>query len=128
MFALLRSNQMFKWIKNLFKPKEDVLVLLAIQKELEEFDKFVANKAKQPKRPRLNKEVTVVTTGELPKKPTVRKATTRTEKVMPIKKSTSKKAFESNLKTELKAGKPKAQALAIAYSEKREATKKKAKK
>lgn len=47
---------------------------------------------------------------------------------MPLKKSTSKKAFESNLKTELKAGKPKAQALAIAYSEKREAAKKPAKK
>jgi hypothetical protein len=47
---------------------------------------------------------------------------------MPLKKSTSPKAFESNLKTELKAGKPKAQALAIAYSEKREAAKKPAKK
>ena len=47
---------------------------------------------------------------------------------MPLKKSTSPKAFESNLKAELKAGKPKAQALAIAYSEKREAAKKPAKK
>lgn len=44
---------------------------------------------------------------------------------MPLKKSTSKKAFESNLKEELKAGKPKAQALAISYSVKREAAKKK---
>jgi hypothetical protein len=58
--------------------------------------------------------------------PKLKKATTRS-KTMPLKKSISKKAFESNLKTELKAGKPKAQALAIAYSEKREA-KKKAKK
>jgi hypothetical protein len=46
---------------------------------------------------------------------------------MPLKKSSSPKAFESNLKAELKAGKPKAQALAIAYSEKREASKIKAK-
>ena len=35
---------------------------------------------------------------------------------MPLKKSPSKKAFVSNLKKELKAGKPKKQALAIAYS------------
>lgn len=35
---------------------------------------------------------------------------------MPLSKSPSKKAFESNLKTELKAGKPKAQSLAISYS------------
>lgn len=46
---------------------------------------------------------------------------------MPLKKSASPKAFESNLKAELKAGKPKAQALAIAYSEKREAQKPKKK-
>jgi len=38
---------------------------------------------------------------------------------MPLKKSPSKKAFISNLKKELKAGKPKKQALAIAYSVKR---------
>ena len=44
---------------------------------------------------------------------------------MPLKKSTSQKAFESNVKTEVKAGKPVRQAVAIAYSEKREAAKKK---
>jgi hypothetical protein len=43
---------------------------------------------------------------------------------MPLKKSSTEKAFKTNLKTELKAGKPKAQALAIAYSVKREASKK----
>jgi len=43
---------------------------------------------------------------------------------MPLKKSGSKKAFESNLKAELKVGKPKKQALAIAYSVQREAKKK----
>lgn len=43
---------------------------------------------------------------------------------MPLKKSTSKKAFEHNVKAEIKAGKPPKQAVAIAYSEKREAQKK----
>ena len=40
---------------------------------------------------------------------------------MPLKKSTSKKAFESNIRAEVKAGKPDKQAVAIAYSEKRAA-------
>lgn len=35
---------------------------------------------------------------------------------MPLKKSPSRKAFQQNLKAELSAGKPKKQALAIAYS------------
>lgn len=47
------------------------------------------------------------------------------EQIMPLKKSSSKKAFEYNLKKELKAGKPKKQALAIAYSVKRKASRKK---
>jgi hypothetical protein len=34
---------------------------------------------------------------------------------MPLKKSASPKAFKSNFKAELEAGKPKKQALAIAY-------------
>jgi len=38
---------------------------------------------------------------------------------MPLIKSASKEAFESNLKKELASGKPKAQSLAIAYSVKR---------
>lgn len=40
-----------------------------------------------------------------------------------LEKSTSKKAFEHNIKTEIRAGKPQKQAVAIAYSEKREAGK-----
>ncbi len=40
---------------------------------------------------------------------------------MPLKKSSSDKAFTSNMKTELAAGKPQKQALAIAYSVKRKA-------
>ena len=43
---------------------------------------------------------------------------------MPLKKSTSKEAFKSNVKAEVKAGRPVKQAVAIAYSEKREAAKK----
>ena len=44
---------------------------------------------------------------------------------MPLKKSTSPKAFKENIKAEVKAGKPVKQAVAIAYSEKREAEKSK---
>jgi hypothetical protein len=43
---------------------------------------------------------------------------------MPLKKSASPKAFKSNIKTEVAAGKPVKQAVAIAYAEKREAEKK----
>ena len=43
---------------------------------------------------------------------------------MPLKSGKSKKAFESNIKTEVKAGKPDKQAVAIAYAMKRESEKK----
>lgn len=46
---------------------------------------------------------------------------------MPLKKSTSKKAFSSNIKTEMDAGKPQKQSIAIAYSVKRKAAGKKKK-
>ncbi len=42
---------------------------------------------------------------------------------MPLKKSKSKKAFSENVKTEMKAGKPQRQAVAIAYATKRKAKK-----
>ena len=42
---------------------------------------------------------------------------------MPLIKSTSPKAFKENIKAEMKAGKPVKQAVAIAYTEKREAQK-----
>jgi len=45
------------------------------------------------------------------------------EKKVPLKKSTSAKAFKENIKTEVKAGKPVKQAVAIAYAEKRAAGK-----
>jgi hypothetical protein len=38
-----------------------------------------------------------------------------------LKKSTSPKAFKENIKTEIKAGKPVKQAVAISYAVKREA-------
>jgi hypothetical protein len=47
---------------------------------------------------------------------------------MPLKKSTSKKAFSENVAKEMDAGRPQKQALAIAYSEKREAEKQKGRK
>jgi hypothetical protein len=42
---------------------------------------------------------------------------------MPLIKSTSKKAFQTNVKKEIAAGRPVKQAVAIAYSEKRSAAK-----
>jgi len=43
---------------------------------------------------------------------------------MPLVKSTSKNAFRKNIKAEMNAGKPQKQAVAIAYSVKRQAAKK----
>jgi hypothetical protein len=40
---------------------------------------------------------------------------------MPLKKAKSEKAFKSNVKAEIKAGKPQKQAVAIAYAVKRDA-------
>lgn len=42
---------------------------------------------------------------------------------MPLKKSSSQKAFKENVKAEMRAGKPQKQAVAIAYSVKRQAKK-----
>ena len=47
---------------------------------------------------------------------------------MPLKKSTSKGAFRQNIKAEVASGKPVKQAVAIAYSVKRQAAAKKGKK
>jgi hypothetical protein len=43
---------------------------------------------------------------------------------MPLKKSASKEAFRKNIKAEVQSGKPVKQAVAIAYSVKRDASKK----
>lgn len=47
---------------------------------------------------------------------------------MPLKKSASPKAFKENIKTEVKAGKPVKQAVAISYAVKKETQKAKSKK
>jgi hypothetical protein len=44
---------------------------------------------------------------------------------MPLKKSTSKSAVSSNIKTEMEAGKPQKQAVAIALNAQRKAKKEK---
>lgn len=44
---------------------------------------------------------------------------------MPLKTSTSKEAFSQNIGTEMRAGKPHDQAVAIAYAKKREAMRRK---
>jgi hypothetical protein len=41
---------------------------------------------------------------------------------MPLKSGKSKKAFSSNVKAEMHAGKPQKQAVAIAYAQKRKAS------
>lgn len=43
---------------------------------------------------------------------------------MPLRKGTSQKAFQHNVRAEMRAGKPKKQALAIAYSMKRKSKRK----
>lgn len=45
--------------------------------------------------------------------------TLRTGSEVPLEKGNSKETFERNIKTEVKAGKPQKQAVAIAYSVKR---------
>jgi hypothetical protein len=46
---------------------------------------------------------------------------------MPLIRSTSKQAFQKNIGKEIAAGRPPKQAVAIAYSEKRDAAKKSSK-
>ena len=92
---------MLKWLKSLFKPKS--MTPQEIVKSWVDFQ------------------------NEPAVKPALKKATTR-NKTMPLKKSASPKAFKENIKTEVKAGKPVKQAVAIAYAEKNASKKTKGKK
>ena len=86
---------MFKWLLRLFSPTDKRVV------------DFFDVPIEKPK-----------------KRPQIKKTTTRKVKPMTLKKSRSAKAFKENIRAEVKAGKPVKQAVAIAYSEKREAAKK----
>lgn len=101
---------MIKWLKSLFKTKS--MTSEQLMKSWADFHKEITDL------PHVVEET---------RKPALKKATTRS-KTMPLKKSASPKAFKENIKTEVKAGKPVKQAVAIAYSEAREAKKKTKKK
>jgi hypothetical protein len=94
---------MINWLKSLFKNPTMNESVWPADVDMAEVMKAIEKQA--PKR-----------------KPALKKATTRS-KTMPLKKSASPKAFKENIKTEVKAGKPVKQAVAIAYSEARAAKK-----
>jgi hypothetical protein len=94
---------MFDWLKKLFFDKEPHIKM---------------DEAIWPKDFKA-KDVKIALDKQAPK---LKKATTRS-KTMPLKKSASPKAFKENIKTEVKAGKPVKQAVAIAYAEKNAAKK-----
>jgi hypothetical protein len=89
---------MIKWLKSLFKKNEPQTMT---------WEQFLKDQGR----------------ADEIQKPTLKKATTRS-KTMPLKKSASKKAVSTNIKTEIKAGKPQKQAVAIALNVQREAKKK----
>ena len=93
--------KMLKWLKNAWPWKSKSMTPDEILKSWADFQNEPAVKVK----------------------PALKKATTRS-KTMPLKKSASPKAFKQNIKTEVKAGKPVKQAVAISYAVKKEATKK----
>lgn len=102
---------MFKWLKKAW----DWATLTEISQKLDQYEaqlKIQELKQSKPKRPKLYKQATVVTTGELPK-----------EKKVPLKKGTSNATRQKNIATEIKAGKKPAQAVAIGYAVQREAKK-----
>ena len=105
---------MLKWLKNAWPWKSKSMTTEQIITSWASFN----NESAKFRETRLQQ----LLDEDKPRKPALKKATTRS-KTMPLKKSASPKAFVSNLKTELKAGKPKAQALAIAYAEKNAAKK-----
>ena len=111
---------MIKWIKSLFAKKSP------LEKMLDEWPFPVSNLSKE-----INIEPVVKKQHTFPKK--LEKLNSRSvktiikEKKVPLKRSASPKAFKENIRTEVKAGKPVKQAVAIAYAEKNAAKKTKAK-
>lgn len=104
------------WVKELFIYPPELKEMQRKALETNRIYQQALEKTKPKKRPRLYKQATVVTKGELPKPQ---------EKKVPLKKSTSKAAFKSNVAKEITEGKkPVKQAVAIAYAVKREAAKK----
>jgi hypothetical protein len=107
---------MIRWIKRLFSSET------LWPKNFDANEVMQAIEKQTPKTAR-EKRLQQLLNEDKPRKPAVKKATTRS-KTMPLKKSASPKAFKENVKAEVKAGKKPAQAVAIAYSVKREAAKK----
>ena len=103
---------MLKWLKNAWPWKSKSMSTEQLISSWANFHKEITDlpNVKEEKRPDK-------------RKPALKKATTRS-KTMPLKKSASPKAFKENIKTEVKAGKPVKQAVAISYAVKKEATKK----
>ncbi len=108
-------KRLIEWMINVFEPAQEPIAKPKRFKSIFPLEGLIPGIEKPAKRPRLYKQATVVTVGELP---------TPKGKKMPLKKSTSPKAFQENVKAEIKAGKKPDQAVAIAYSVKREAAKK----
>jgi hypothetical protein len=106
-----------KLLKRLFPAKTKA------QKDLEKWmeNHVKSNQAKFPV------PTTVVPVPEFPikRKPALKKATTRKEVKMPLKKGTSDKTRSANIAKEIRAGKPPKQAEAIGYAVQREAIAKK---
>ena len=130
---------MLKWLKNAWPWKSKSMTAEEIMKSWADFQKepkapiwpkdFKTSDVKvslDKQAPKISDLPNVIEETRKPK-PALKKATTRS-KTVPLKKSTSSKAFKENIKSEVKAGKPVKQAVAIAYSEKREAAKKLTKK
>jgi len=98
---------MFKWLKNAWPWKSKSMTQEEILTSWAQY---------------INEEPIPIKNLSEKAKPALKKATTRS-KTMPLKKSASPKAFKQNIKTEIKAGKPVKQAVAIAYAEKNAAKK-----
>jgi hypothetical protein len=116
MFASLRSNKVLKklaeWFKQIFVYPPELKEMQ--RKALETNRIYEQAKAKAKKSPLKTMPPTIIVPPP---------------EVKPLKKSTSKAAFKSNVEKEIKVGgKPVKQAVAIAYAVKREAAKKTKKK